>query len=156
MPRYVLAPAYQAPREECRRYQIGSGRAALVRCFNSSVSLSEVNGAVDELLWPNELARRALPMHDRALTWSSWNRNVLKQVEDSTLTGLEATPSNRTRKQLRPVALQWKGSPIALDSAHAIGWACRETWAPCTSRRRGWRRRREVQGAQVSRHAQVA
>ena len=124
VPRYVLAPAYQAPREECRRYQIGSGRAALVRCFNSSVSLSEVNGAVDELLWPNELARRGLPMHDRSLTWSSWNRNVLKQVEDSTLHGLEVTPSNRTRKQLRPVAFQWKGSPIALDSAHAIGWAC--------------------------------
>ena len=45
-------------------------------------------------------------------------------MEDSTLTGLEATPSNRTRKRLRPVAFQWKGSPIALDSAHAIGWAC--------------------------------
>ena len=124
VPHYVLAPAAAAQREECRRYHVGSGRPARVRCFNSSVPLSEVNGAVDELLWPNELARRGLPMHDRSLTWSSWNRNVLKQVEDSTLTGLEATPSNRTRKQLRPVAFQWKGSPIALDSAHAIGWAC--------------------------------
>ena len=98
-----------------------AGRAH--RCCNGR-SLSEVNGAVDELLWPNELARRGLPMHDRALTWSSWNRNVLKQVEDSTLTGLEATPSNRTRSSCGRSPSSGRAARSPSTPAHAIGWAC--------------------------------
>ena len=35
VPQYVLAPAAAAQREECRRYNVGSGRPARVRCFNS-------------------------------------------------------------------------------------------------------------------------
>ena len=96
--------------------------------INISIPLSWVNGAVDELLWPNELARAGFSVHKRSLTWASWNRALLVDLDRSTLqpTTEDLSGGNRTGKALRPVMLKWGGSPMAFDSAHAIGWVCEQ------------------------------
>ena len=95
---------------------------------NTTIPLSWINAAVDEVLWPNELARMRLPVHKRSLTWASWNRDLLADLSSSTLqpTTKDLSGGNRTGKALRPVMLKWGGSPMAFDSAHGIGWVCEQ------------------------------
>ena len=95
---------------------------------NVTIPLSLVNGAVDELVWPNELARMQMAVHERSLTWTSWNRALQTDLSGSTLkpTTEDFSGGNRTAKALRPVKLKWGGSPMAFSSAHAIGWVCEQ------------------------------